>query len=956
MSGSADEEQNVTVAIRLRPLNDREKAGNQGTIWRCVPSHNSVTQTTPEGNPLPDAKGSTFFTYDRIFDERSSTQEVYDGVARGLVNSVIRGLNSTIFAYGQTSSGKTFTMQGGDNTYDSPGIVQMATRDLFSRMEETRDRVFLMRASYLEIYQEDIRDLLVPDPTVSKLQVREDPRKGVYIDAHEEVLGDFDHVLRVLAHGEQRRHVGCTEMNSRSSRSHTIFRLVVESQQQYVPGIHASEEDVDPAVFVATLNLVDLAGSESVRHTGATGLRQKEGGNINRSLLTLSQVIQKLSQGGTSHVNYRDSKLTRILQPSLSGNASMAIICCATPAEGFLEETRSTFQFASRAKQIKTRAVVNEVLDDKAQLRRMSKELAALRQQHAEPAALQGKLETLEAEKAEQAAKIERLGNLIINIANRPAAVAGAAAALHVDISPRTRRTKRSRETWCPGKGEFPILQVQGLGAAADRMSTLLEEDDADYRLKRRSGVEAIAAELKKAEEEREEMKAELDEFCEYTVQLMQEMSAAEFQLVQEKDAAARAAREAADAVAAATEAAEAAAARESEATATLRAKLAALEAEREENEEEMAELRALNAEAAALLADNQDRRVMQMDGEAQTDALEGVTGGTSEEDAVAGMAERDRALVALQSRIEELEGSISQAESQRHELDARTREEREETEAALREAVAGQRRAEDALSLANQSQLEMRCRLEEAVQQVKEAETMRGEMEVAAEVLNSNKDNRIAMLIGRVSEIELEKEAAVQAQASSAALKEKTEAAAASTAEEASRMREELEALRADAEAKGTNIAELEDHVSCLKAAGEEQAELEAEVQSLRGVHQQMLSEKEEKEAQLETGMESLEDEHKRLLSETEDKDANVGALEAALASAQANHEAIAQVHDEKQAAMEEAMQSLKDEHQRLLSATEDKDAEAGELKAALAAALSDLEAIVQARSEKQA
>lgn len=133
--------------------------------------HALPTQTTPAGNPLPDSKGSTFFTYDRIFDERSSTQEVYDGVARGLVNSVIRGLNSTIFAYGQTSSGKTFTMQGGDNTYDNPGIVQMAARDLFSRMEETRDRVFLMRASYLEIYQEDIRDLLAPDPTVSKLQV-----------------------------------------------------------------------------------------------------------------------------------------------------------------------------------------------------------------------------------------------------------------------------------------------------------------------------------------------------------------------------------------------------------------------------------------------------------------------------------------------------------------------------------------------------------------------------------------------------------------------------------------------------------------------------------------------------------------------------------------------------------------------------------------------------------------
>lgn len=126
-------------------------------------------QTTPEGNPLPDAKGSTFFTYDRIFDEDNSTQEVYEGVARELVHSVVRGMNSTIFAYGQTSSGKTFTMQGSDDVDASPGIVQMAARDLFNLMDATRDRVFLMRVSYLEIYQEEIRDLLNPD--VAKLQV-----------------------------------------------------------------------------------------------------------------------------------------------------------------------------------------------------------------------------------------------------------------------------------------------------------------------------------------------------------------------------------------------------------------------------------------------------------------------------------------------------------------------------------------------------------------------------------------------------------------------------------------------------------------------------------------------------------------------------------------------------------------------------------------------------------------
>lgn len=125
-------------------------------------------QTSPDGNPLPDTKGSTFFTYDRIFDENSTTQEVYEGVARDIVHSVVRGLNGTIFAYGQTSSGKTFTMQGGDD-HETPGIVQLAARDLFQQMEEAPDRMFLMRVSYLEIYQEDIKDLLNPEG--SKLQV-----------------------------------------------------------------------------------------------------------------------------------------------------------------------------------------------------------------------------------------------------------------------------------------------------------------------------------------------------------------------------------------------------------------------------------------------------------------------------------------------------------------------------------------------------------------------------------------------------------------------------------------------------------------------------------------------------------------------------------------------------------------------------------------------------------------
>jgi centromeric protein E len=152
-----------------------------------------------------------------------------------------------------------------------------------------------------------------------------------------------------------------------------LFRLVVESKESARAGVEA-----EGAVLVASLNLVDLAGSESVRHTGATGQRAKEGGKINQSLLSLSRVIHALSQPGT-HVSFRDSKLTRLLQPSLSGNAKMAVVCCVTPSEKYIEETRSTLQFASRAKLVKTHATVNEVVDDATKLKRLKRELEQLK-------------------------------------------------------------------------------------------------------------------------------------------------------------------------------------------------------------------------------------------------------------------------------------------------------------------------------------------------------------------------------------------------------------------------------------------------------------------------------------------------------------------------------------------------------------------------------------------------
>ena len=241
-----------------------------------------------------------------------------------------------------------------------------------------------------------VRDLLVSGDSNedATLTIHEDKRRGVFVNSNETIVTSMDSLLSVLFAREKNRSVASTGMNERSSRSHTIFRITVESRLKETKKngddeVSDEEDEGDllrgdddsenkSAVRVSTLNLVDLAGSESVRHTGSTGDRQKEGGKINQSLLTLSRVIGSLGQNA-AHVNFRDSKLTRILQPSLSGNARMAVICCATPSELYLEETRSTLQFASRAKLVKTRATVNEVMDDRSLIKKLQRELKEAR-------------------------------------------------------------------------------------------------------------------------------------------------------------------------------------------------------------------------------------------------------------------------------------------------------------------------------------------------------------------------------------------------------------------------------------------------------------------------------------------------------------------------------------------------------------------------------------------------
>ena len=274
----------------MRPLNSKESQNGSSSannrVWRVLPQYNSITQTSRTGEPLNEKIiGRTFFTFDKTFGEDATTGLVYGTVAKGIVDSVVSGLNGTIFTYGQTSSGKTYTMQGSGSIQEGHvngggGVIHMAANDIFGHIAKTESRMFLVRASFIEIYNEEVRDLLGSN---NVLAVREDPRRGVFVNAVEEVVTDCSSLLGVLFCGEKNRAVASTGMNERSSRSHTIFRITIESRHKNSDGGEGdlAAED-DGAVRMSTLNLVDLAGSESVRHTGATGERQKEGGKINQ--------------------------------------------------------------------------------------------------------------------------------------------------------------------------------------------------------------------------------------------------------------------------------------------------------------------------------------------------------------------------------------------------------------------------------------------------------------------------------------------------------------------------------------------------------------------------------------------------------------------------------------------------------------------------------------------------
>lgn len=300
---------NIKVVARFRPVNKVEQQ-----------------QYPPDGKPIIDINDtntqvnlyneSNNYSFDRVFDRQSKQEDVFEYGVRGIVDDVISGYNGTVFAYGQTGSGKTYTMMGSDiDDNNSKGIIPRITEQIFeSILTSPPNMEYLVKVSYMEIYMERIRDLLSPNN--DNLQVHEDKVRGVYVkNLSDYYVGDANEVYEIMRQGSQARAVSSTNMNAESSRSHSIF-LISIVQKNIETGSQKT----------GNLYLVDLAGSEKIGKTGATGQTLEEAKKINKSLSALGMVINALTDGKSTHIPYRDSKLTRILQESLGGNSRTTLI------------------------------------------------------------------------------------------------------------------------------------------------------------------------------------------------------------------------------------------------------------------------------------------------------------------------------------------------------------------------------------------------------------------------------------------------------------------------------------------------------------------------------------------------------------------------------------------------------------------------------------------------------
>eukprot|EP00930_Biecheleria_cincta_P052986 TRINITY_DN3829_c0_g1_i1.p1 TRINITY_DN3829_c0_g1~~TRINITY_DN3829_c0_g1_i1.p1 ORF type:complete len:1300 (+),score=334.38 TRINITY_DN3829_c0_g1_i1:26-3901(+) len=364
----------VRVAVRVRPFSEKE-IREGGTECLEVSKDGTVILHADGSPPAP-------FAFDHVFGQDSTQVEVFDTLGMPLLDKAFEGYNATVFAYGQTGSGKTHTMMS-DRKTDNRGLIPRISENLFERIAKlTSDaRKFLVCCSFLEIYNEIVYDLLVPrgkNTPKTGLEIREGKGIGVYVkDLQEIVVDSSDKLQRLIDQGFEHRATAATQMNASSSRSHCLFIIKM----------HQKDDENSANNNFCKMNLVDLAGSERASRTGAQGDTLKEGANINKSLSALGNVINALSSMASGSkkvfIPYRNSKLTRVLQESLGGNALTTMMAALSPSKTNQEETLGTLNYAKRAKTIKVNATKNEEAE---QIAKLQEEVEALRQKLTEQA------------------------------------------------------------------------------------------------------------------------------------------------------------------------------------------------------------------------------------------------------------------------------------------------------------------------------------------------------------------------------------------------------------------------------------------------------------------------------------------------------------------------------------------------------------------------------------------
>jgi len=474
----------IRVICRFRPQNKIEDSKG-GT---CCVTFKSKTSLSVKDHD---------FEFDRVFDGTATQKDIYNEV-QPAVQDLLEGYNATIFAYGQTSSGKTHTMQGPDiDDPDLRGVIPRVIDDIFDRIAEAPEHLeFTIRASYLEIYLEKIRDLL--DPARDNLQVREDPTKGIFVQGQKEVfVCSKQEVYEVIHVGQYNRAVSATGMNNQSSRSHSVFLLAV-----------SCKNNKDNSTRSGKLYLVDLAGSEKVGKTGASGTTLEEAKMINKSLSALGNVIKALTEtkrGKAPHIPYRDSKLTRLLQESLGGNARTTLIINCSPSSYNEEETLSTLRFGTRAKTIVNKATAN--------VERSAAELKALL--------------------AKAEAEIARLKGIIAAVGSGNISAAAAASSPEQADSEENKNPAASAKILeMSNKIEELEKQIESLN---DEKKEAMEAKEAirDELEQKRIELEKKLAKLTETDEEKARLEKELDRVQNELLDTQSELSSSKYKITE---------------------------------------------------------------------------------------------------------------------------------------------------------------------------------------------------------------------------------------------------------------------------------------------------------------------------------------------------------------------------------------------------------------------------------------